>query len=110
MQGTGQAAADSHQPTDNPPTQPTPRLTAGPCSDKEQRESRWPPRSQRDARVGRLATVARWTVTINGSPISFDGPFGGYKASSTGREYGAVGLSEYLEHKSVTRKTPNLIE
>jgi aldehyde dehydrogenase (NAD+) len=44
------------------------------------------------------------TVTINGSPISFDGPFGGYKASGTGREYGAVGLSEYLEHKSVTRK------
>jgi acyl-CoA reductase-like NAD-dependent aldehyde dehydrogenase len=44
------------------------------------------------------------TVTINGSPISFDGPFGGYKASGTGREYGAVGLSEYLEQKSVTRK------
>jgi acyl-CoA reductase-like NAD-dependent aldehyde dehydrogenase len=44
------------------------------------------------------------TVTINGSPISFDGPFGGYKASGTGREYGMVGLSEYLEHKNVTRK------
>jgi aldehyde dehydrogenase (NAD+) len=44
------------------------------------------------------------TVSINGSAISFDGPFGGYKASGTGREYGAVGLSEYLEHKSVTCK------
>jgi hypothetical protein len=44
------------------------------------------------------------TVTINGSPISFDGPSGGYKASGTGREYGAVGLGEYLEHKTVTRK------
>jgi aldehyde dehydrogenase (NAD+) len=44
------------------------------------------------------------TVTVNGSPISFDGPFGGYKASGTGREYGAVGLSEYLKHNTVTRK------
>jgi acyl-CoA reductase-like NAD-dependent aldehyde dehydrogenase len=44
------------------------------------------------------------TVTINGSPISFDGPFGGYKASGIGREYGRVGLSGYLEYKSVTRK------
>jgi acyl-CoA reductase-like NAD-dependent aldehyde dehydrogenase len=43
-------------------------------------------------------------VTINGSPISDDGPFGGYKASGIGREYGIVGVSEYLEPKSVTRK------
>jgi acyl-CoA reductase-like NAD-dependent aldehyde dehydrogenase len=43
------------------------------------------------------------TVTLNGSPISFDGPFGGYKASGLGREYGKVGLTGYVEHKSVTR-------
>jgi acyl-CoA reductase-like NAD-dependent aldehyde dehydrogenase len=36
--------------------------------------------------------------------LGIDGPFGGYKASGTGREYGTVGLSEYLEHKTVTRK------
>ncbi|MFI8203556.1 aldehyde dehydrogenase family protein [Streptomyces sp. NPDC085937] len=38
-----------------------------------------------------LATVHRLrtgTVTLNGAPISFDGPFGGYRASSLGREYG----------------------
>ncbi|MEH0557680.1 aldehyde dehydrogenase family protein [Streptomyces silvae] len=37
-----------------------------------------------------LATARRLrtgTVTLNGSPISFDGPFGGYKASGLGREY-----------------------
>jgi acyl-CoA reductase-like NAD-dependent aldehyde dehydrogenase len=28
----------------------------------------------------------------------------GYKASGIGREYGIVGVSEYLEPKSVTRK------
>ncbi|MFC5922845.1 aldehyde dehydrogenase [Micromonospora vulcania] len=43
------------------------------------------------------------TVTLNGSPISFDGPFGGYKASGLGREYGQVGLTGYIEHKTVTR-------
>jgi aldehyde dehydrogenase (NAD+) len=43
------------------------------------------------------------TVTLNGSPISFDGPFGGYKASGLGREYGRVGLTGYVEHKSITR-------
>ncbi len=36
--------------------------------------------------------------------ISFDGPFGGYKASGSGREYGKVGLTGYVEHKSITRQ------
>jgi aldehyde dehydrogenase (NAD+) len=62
------------------------------------------------ASIERALEVARrirtGTVTLNGSPISFDGPFGGYKASGTGREYGSVGLSEYLEYKSITRKRP----
>ncbi|MFF3307468.1 aldehyde dehydrogenase [Streptomyces sp. NPDC002952] len=42
------------------------------------------------------------TVTINGASIAFDGPFGGFKASGIGREYGAVGIGTYTEYKTIT--------
>ncbi|WP_326715045.1 aldehyde dehydrogenase [Streptomyces sp. NBC_01474] len=42
------------------------------------------------------------TVTVNGAPIGFDGPFGGFKNSGIGREYGAVGLGTYTEYQTVT--------
>jgi acyl-CoA reductase-like NAD-dependent aldehyde dehydrogenase len=42
------------------------------------------------------------TVVVNGAAIGFDGPFGGFKASGIGREYGAVGLGQYTEYKSMT--------
>ncbi|MGK5543205.1 aldehyde dehydrogenase [Streptomyces sp. URMC 127] len=42
------------------------------------------------------------TVTINGAPIGFDGPFGGFKASGLGREYGFAGLNTYIEYKTIT--------
>lgn len=40
-------------------------------------------------------------VHINGTPTTPGTPFGGYKASGNGREYGVHGLREFLEVKAV---------
>lgn len=46
--------------------------------------------------------VRTGTVTINGAPVGFDGPFGGFKASGIGREFGEVGLGQYTEYQTIT--------
>jgi acyl-CoA reductase-like NAD-dependent aldehyde dehydrogenase len=49
--------------------------------------------------VARLVRTG-W-MTVNGAPATYDGSFGGYKNSGIGREFGAVGLSQYLEYKTI---------
>ncbi|MEO7370093.1 MAG: aldehyde dehydrogenase family protein, partial [Ilumatobacteraceae bacterium] len=40
-------------------------------------------------------------VEVNGGAANPDAPFGGFKQSGTGREYGVQGLEEFLEFKSI---------
>ena len=48
--------------------------------------------------VGRLRAGA---VFVNAGGLAFDMPFGGYKQSGNGREFGKYGIEEFLEIKSV---------
>jgi len=42
-------------------------------------------------------------VEVNGGAFNPGAPFGGYKQSGIGREYGRIGLEEFLEVKSIQR-------
>ena len=54
------------------------------------------------ARAKRVAAQLRvGQVIINDSPVDFAAPFGGYKQSGNGREWGRFGFEEFLEIKSV---------
>jgi len=53
-------------------------------------------------RARRVATRLRvGFVRINGAPADLGLPFGGYKQSGNGREFGPEGIGEYLEIKSI---------
>ncbi|MGG8410026.1 aldehyde dehydrogenase [Streptomyces sp. 12297] len=45
--------------------------------------------------------VRTGTYNVNTFSLDMMGPFGGYKNSGLGREFGPEGLSEYLEHKMI---------
>lgn len=62
---------------------------------------------------GRAREIARRVRTgmvhINGAPLTSDAPFGGYGESGNGREYGAHGLREFLEAKSIYGDRPIVV-
>ena len=53
-------------------------------------------------RVQRVVNRLRaGNVHVNGAQLDFNAPFGGYKQSGNGREWGEFGLEEFLEIKAV---------
>ncbi|MGI4880360.1 MAG: aldehyde dehydrogenase family protein [Janthinobacterium lividum] len=46
------------------------------------------------------------SVFVNAGGLDFNSPFGGYKQSGNGREFGRFGLAEFLETKSVIGEMP----
>ena len=41
------------------------------------------------------------SIAINGAQADFTAPFGGYKQSGNGKEWGPFGFEEFLETKAV---------
>ena len=49
-----------------------------------------------------MRKIRAGSVFVNsGGPLDFNSPFGGYKQSGNGREFGKFGLEEFLEVKAV---------
>ncbi len=55
---------------------------------------------ERAKRVSRKLRAG--SVYVNGASPDWDVPFGGYKQSGNGREYGEFGLEDFLELKAIT--------
>jgi aldehyde dehydrogenase (NAD+) len=61
-----------------------------------------------DPRVARevVRKVRAGSVFVNSGGLDFNSPFGGYKQSGNGREFGRFGLEEFMEIKSVIGDLP----
>jgi aldehyde dehydrogenase (NAD+) len=59
--------------------------------------------SDADAALGVARRLRTGSVHLNGAQVDFALPFGGYKRSGNGREFGAHGIREFLEVKSIMR-------
>ncbi|MOA29692.1 3-succinoylsemialdehyde-pyridine dehydrogenase [compost metagenome] len=64
----------------------------------------WADSIEHAAKVARRLRTG--SVHLNGAPSDFFAPFGGYKQSGNGREWGVHGLEEYLERKAMLGALP----
>jgi aldehyde dehydrogenase (NAD+) len=63
--------------------------------------------SRDEERARRVASRMRTgMVHLNGAPTDATAPFGGYRTSGNGREWGVFGLEDYLEVKAVMGWSP----
>jgi aldehyde dehydrogenase (NAD+)/betaine-aldehyde dehydrogenase len=61
----------------------------------------WGADKERATRVAKRLRTGQ--VAVNGGAFNPNAPFGGYKQSGVGREYGPFGLEEFLEVKAIQR-------
>jgi aldehyde dehydrogenase (NAD+) len=64
----------------------------------------WTSNLERGRRIARMIRTGH--VGINIHMFEFTGPFGGYKKSGLGREFGEEGLKEFFEFKQINEKLP----
>jgi acyl-CoA reductase-like NAD-dependent aldehyde dehydrogenase len=64
----------------------------------------WSADRQRALAVARRLQTGQ--VFVNGAAFNYRAPFGGYKQSGIGREFGEYGLEEYLELKAIQLPQP----
>jgi len=57
--------------------------------------------TDQDHAVDLARRVRSGSLAVNGYAMDFKAPFGGYKTSGIGREFGREGLEEYLEQKTI---------
>jgi aldehyde dehydrogenase (NAD+) len=59
------------------------------------------PTTEEAKQVAKL--IKAGTIHLNGASADFDAPFGGYKQSGNGREWGLAGIHEFLETKAIIK-------
>ena len=61
----------------------------------------WSADGERALRVARRIRAGQ--IDVNGGRYNLEAPFGGYKQSGFGREFGEAGLEEFLQTKALAR-------